>query len=82
MATIIVDSRQKGFNAEVDTYKAEVDKLLHPVEVVKPQAKLEPPKPRKPLEIICDLEAYVRDVFGSHPRFEELINEFWRVVKE
>jgi hypothetical protein len=69
------DSRQPGFNTEVEESKAAEHAATHAPEPEKPAPKVDPVKERHPFDVLGDLEAYVRSTFGSHPRFEELLAE-------
>jgi hypothetical protein len=78
----VTDSRFAGFNPEVEESKAAAEAALHTPEPAKPEPKVDPPAPRHPFDILGDIEAWVRSVHGSHPRFEELMAELWSSVKE
>jgi hypothetical protein len=69
------DSRQAGFNPEVEESKAAEAAAQHPPEPEKPAPKVDPPKERHPFDVLTDIESYVRNTFGSHARFEELMAE-------
>lgn len=75
----VVDSREPGFNPEVEASHAAAAAGEPEPPAPPPPPEPEPPKPRGPEDIIRDLENYVRDVHGSHPRFEELMAELWKM---
>ncbi len=78
----VTDSRFSGFNPEVEESKAAAEAAAAPPEPAKPEPKVTPPKPRDSLDVLHDLEAWVRDTHGSHPRFEELMAELWTRLAE
>jgi len=78
----VTDSRMPGFNPEVDESKAAAEAAAHPPEPTKPEPKVTPPQPRDPLDVLRDLEAWVRNTHGSHSRFEELMAELWKTLGE
>lgn len=76
------DSRQPGFNPEVEESKAATEAAEHPPEPPKPEPAPAPPVKRDPIDVLHDIEAYVRSTHGSHPRFEELMAELWNTRGE
>jgi hypothetical protein len=75
------DSRQPGFNPEVEESKAATQAAQEQPEPPAPAPEPPPPPPRGPEEVLKDIEAYVRNVHGSHPRFEELMAELWKMFE-
>jgi hypothetical protein len=71
----VTDSRFPGFNPEVEESKAAAEAAAAPPEPPKPATVEAPPRPRDPLAILQDIEAWVRNTHGSHPRFDELWKE-------
>jgi hypothetical protein len=77
----VTDSRFAGFNPEVEESKAAAEAASHPPETAKPEPKVDPAVPRHPFDILADIEAWVRNTHGSHPRFEELWAELMDTTK-
>jgi hypothetical protein len=78
---VVTDSRFAGFNPEVEESKAAAEAALRPPEPAKPAPTAKPPVRRDPLAILADIEAWVRNTHGSHPRFEELWAELMDTTK-
>ena len=74
------DSRQPGFNPEVEASKAAAEAAAQPAAPAEPEPEPKPQGGRPPIDIVNDIEARVRSVHGSHPWFEELIAELKSVL--
>jgi len=78
--TVPTDSRQPGFNPEVEESKAAAAAAAHPPAPPEPEPAPKPEGGRKPLDVVNDIETRVRSTQGSHPWFEELIAELKSVL--
>jgi uncharacterized protein YbbK (DUF523 family) len=76
----VTDSRFPGFNTEVEESKAAEAAAAAKPAPAKPEPQAAAPVPRKPIEVVNDLEARVRSEHGSHPWLEELIAELKSVL--
>jgi hypothetical protein len=78
----VTDSRFPGFNPEVEESKAAAEAVATPPEPAKPEPKVAAARPRDPMDVLRDIEAYIRSTHGSHPRFEELWAELLKTLGE